>query len=57
MQRLLLLVGEPVVEFCKTESPVDLRSGELETVFREQDTLLPVSISAILIADADALFL
>ena len=56
MQRLLLQVGEPVVEFRKAECPVDLRSGELEAVFREEDTLLAVGISAILIADVDALF-
>ena len=53
---LLLNMIEAVVELRKAESPVDLRSGELETVFREQNTLFPVSISAILIADADALF-
>lgn len=35
MQRLLLQVGEPVVEFGKAECPIDLRSGELEAVFRE----------------------
>ena len=57
MQRLLLQVGEPVVEFCKTESPVDLRAGEFEAVFREQNPLFAAGISAILIADADALFL
>ena len=57
MQRLLLQEGEPVVEFRKAECPVDLRSGELEAVFREEDTLLAVGISALLIADVDALFL
>ena len=54
---LLLNMVEPVVEFRKAECPVDLRSGELEAVFREEDTLLAVGISAILIADVDALFL
>ena len=39
---LLLNIVEPVVEFRKAECPVDLRSGELEAVFREEDTLLAV---------------
>ena len=56
MLGLLLNMVEPVVEFRKAECPVDLRAGELESVFREQNTLFPVSISAILVADADALF-
>ena len=57
MLGLLLNIVEPVVEFRKAECPVDLRSGELEAVFREEDTLLAVGISAILVTDADALFL
>ena len=56
MLGLLLNMVEPVVELRKAESPIDLRSGELETVFREHNTLFPVSISAILVADTDALF-
>ena len=54
---LLLHVGKMLVEFRKAECPVDLRAGELEAVFREEDTLLAVGISAILVTDADALFL
>ena len=54
---LLLNMIEAVVELRKAESPVDLRSGELETVFREQHPLFAVGISAILVTDADALFL
>ena len=57
MLGLLLNIVEPVVEFRKVESPVDLRSGELEAVFREQNPLFAVGISAILVTDADALFL
>ena len=57
MLGLLLNMVEPVVEFRKAESPVDFRSGELEAVFREEDTLLAVGISAILVTDADVLFL
>ena len=57
MLGLLLNMVEPVVELRKAESPIDLRAGELEAVFREQNTLFSVCISAILVADADALFL
>ena len=47
---------EPVVEFRKVESPVDLRAGELEAVFREQNPLFAVGRTAILVSHADALF-
>lgn len=57
MQRLLLQVGEPVAEFCKTEGPVDLRTGELQPVFREQNALLLAGRTAKLVANIDALFL
>ena len=42
---LLLNIVEPVVEFRKAECPVDLRSGELEAVFREGNPLFAVGIS------------
>ena len=49
MLGLLLNMVEPVVEFRKAECPVDLRSGEFETVFRGQ-------LSAYLgVADLDVL--
>ena len=57
MLGLLLNIVEPVVEFRKAESPVDFRSGELEAVFREEDPLFAAGISAILVTDADVLFL
>ena len=53
---LLLNMVEPVVEFRKAECPVDLRSGELEAVFREQTPLFAVGRTAILVSHADALF-
>ena len=56
MQGLLLQAGEMAVEFRKAKSPVDLRAGKFETVFREQNPLFAIGISAILVADADALF-
>ena len=41
----------------ETEGPVNLRAGELQPVFREQNALLLAGRTAILVADIDALFL
>lgn len=49
VQGLLLQAGEMAVEFRKAKSPVDLRAGKFETVFREQNPLFAIGISAILV--------
>ena len=55
MLGLLLNMVEAVVEFRKAECPVDLRAGELEAVFREQNPLFAVGISAIFVAHRNTL--
>ena len=56
MQGLLLQAGEMAVEFRKAKSPVDLRAGKFETVFREQNPLFAIGISLIFVSYSDALF-
>ena len=53
----LLHLPEVAIQLRKTEGPIDLRTGELQPVFREQNALLLVGRTAILVADIDALFL
>ena len=53
----LLHLAEVAIQLRETEGPVDLRTGELKPVFREQNALLLVGRTAILVADIDALFL
>lgn len=53
----LLCLSEVAIQLRETEGPVNLRSGELQPVFREQNALLLAGRTAILVADIDALFL
>ena len=53
----LLHLPEVAIQLRETEGPVDLRAGELQPVFREQNALLLAGRTAILVADIDALFL
>ena len=53
----LLHLTEVAIQLRETEGPVDLRAGELQPVFREQNALLLAGRTAILVADIDALFL
>lgn len=53
----LLHLAEVAIQLRETEGPVNLRAGELQPVFREQNALLLAGRTAILVADIDALFL
>ena len=53
----LLCLSEVAIQLRETEGPVNLRAGELQPVFREQNALLLAGRTAILVADIDALFL
>ena len=53
----LLHLPEVAIQLRKTKGPVNLRAGELQPVFREQNALLLAGRTAILVADIDALFL
>jgi hypothetical protein len=53
----LLHLPEVAIQLRETEGPVDLRTGELQPVFREQNALLLAGRTAKLVANIDALLL